>query len=206
MKQLFSAFYGLFLATSISAQSCDLELLNMDWDEQTVTLTLNDNVCSNSSTPPWVPTTDSIYVVQLWFNYDATMCNLSSTTTNFYPPLGLNDTITYSFSNWSDPFNCFDNAFTSYQETCMATVTITGVNNSINLDLDNSNNYIGFNPIWDNCYDVVSVNEMLNVNKEVLGVWDFLGRYVQEDILGLEPNKPYLIRYTDGTTEKIFLR
>ena len=174
MKQLFSAFYGLFLATSISAQSCDLELLNMDWDEQTVTLTLNDNVCSN--------------------------------TTNFYPPLGLNDTITYSFSNWSDPFNCFDNAFTSYQETCMATVTITGVNNSINLDLDNSNNYIGFNPIWDNCYDVVSVNEMLNVNKEVLGVWDFLGRYVQEDILGLEPNKPYLIRYTDGTTEKIFLR
>ena len=120
--------------------------------------------------------------------------------------LGLNDTITYSFSNWSDPFNCFDNAFTSYQETCMATVTITGVNNSINLDLDNSNNYIGFNPIWDNCYDVVSVNEMLNVNKEVLGVWDFLGRYVQEDILGLEPNKPYLIRYTDGTTEKIFLR
>ena len=88
----------------------------------------------------------------------------------------------------------------------MATVTITGVNNSINLDLDNSNNYIGFNPIWDNCYDVVSVNEMLNVNKEVLGVWDFLGRYIQEDMFGLEPNKLYLIRYSDGTTNKIFLR
>ena len=206
MKQFFSAFYGLFLATSISAQSCDLELLNMDWDDQTVTLTLNDNVCSNSSTPPWVPTTDSVYVVQLWFNYDATMCNLSSSTTNFYPPLGLNDTITYSFSDWSDPFNCFDNAFTYYQETCMATVTITGVNNSINLDLDNSNNYIGFNPIWDNCYDVVSVNEMLNVNKKVIGVWDIVGRYVQEGMIGLEPNKLYLIRYSDGTTEKIFLR
>lgn len=53
---------------------------------------------------------------------------------------------------------------------------------------------------------MVSVNEMLNVNKEVVGVWDFIGRYVQEDIFGLEPNKLYLIRYSDGTTDKIFLR
>ena len=206
MRRLLTAFYGLFLTASMSAQSCDIELLNMDWNNQTITLTLNDNICSNSSTPSWVPTSDSVYVAQLWFNYDATMCNLSSNATNFYPPLGLNDTITYSFSDWSDPFNCFDNAFTSYQETCMATVTITGVNNSINLDLDNSNNYIGFNPIWDNCYDVVSVNEMLNVNKKVIGVWDFIGRYVQNDVFGLEPNKLYLIRYSDGTTEKIFLK
>jgi len=203
MKHLLLAFYGLFLATGISAQTCDLELLNMDWDDQTITLTLNDNVCSNSSTPSWVPTPDSVYVVQLYFSYDAMMCNLSSNATNFYPPLGLNDTVTYSFSDWTDPFNCFDNAFISYQETCMATVTATGVNNSINLDPNNSNNYIGFNPIWDNCYDVVNVIELVNINKEAIGVFDLLGRYIQKDINGLEPGELYLIKYNDGTIRKL---
>ena len=47
---------------------------------------------------------------------------------------------------------------------------------------------------------------MLNVSKEVVGVWDFIGRFVQEDVFGLEPNKYYIIRYSDGTAEKIFLR
>ena len=206
MKKFLSAFYGLFLATSISAQQCDLEMLNMDWDDQTITLTLTDNVCSNSSTPSWVPSPDSVYVVQLGFSYGGTTCILGSNSTNFYPPLGLNDTLTYSFSDWTDPFNCFDNAFTYYQETCMATVSVVGPNNSINLDMNNGNNYIGFNPVWDNCYDVVNVTELANVNKEVIGVFDFLGRYVQKEIAGLEPNNLYLIRYNDGSTQKVFLR
>jgi len=206
MKKFLSAFYGLFLATSISAQQCDLEMLNMDWDDQTITLTLTDNVCSNSSTPSWVPSPDSVYVVQLGFSYSGTTCIIGSNSTNFYPPLGLNDTLTYSFSDWTDPFNCFDNAFTYYQETCMATVSVVGPNNSINLDMNNGNNYIGFNPVWDNCYDVVNVTELINVNKEVIGVFDFLGRYVQKEIAGLEPNNLYLIRYNDGSTQKVFLR
>ena len=206
MKKFLSAFYGLFLATGISAQQCDLEMLNMDWDDQTITLTLTDNVCSNSSTPSWVPSPDSVYVVQLGFSYGGTTCIIASNSTNFYPPLGLNDTLTYSFSDWNDPFNCFDNAFTYYQETCMATVSVVGPNNSINLDMNNGNNYIGFNPVWDNCYDVVNVTELINVNKEVIGVFDFLGRYVQKEIAGLEPNNLYLIRYNDGSTQKVFLR
>ncbi len=206
MKKFLSAFYGLFLATGISAQQCDLEMLNMDWDDQTITLTLTDNICSNSSTPSWVPSPDSVYVVQLGFSYGGTTCIIGSNSTNFYPPLGLNDTITYSFSDWTDPFNCFDNAFTYYQETCMATVSVVGPNNSINLDMNNGNNYIGFNPVWDNCYDVVNVTELINVNKEVIGVFDFLGRYVQKEIAGLEPNNLYLIRYNDGSTQKVFLR
>lgn len=206
MKKFLSAFYGLFLATGISAQQCDLEMLNMDWDDQTITLTLTDNICSNSSTPSWVPSPDSVYVVQLGFSYGGTTCIIGSNSTNFYPPLGLNDTLTYSFSDWTDPFNCFDNAFTYYQETCMATVSVVGPNNSINLDMNNGNNYIGFNPVWDNCYDVVNVTELINVNKEVIGIFDFLGRYVQKEIAGLEPNKLYLIRYNDGSTQKVFLR
>ena len=206
MKKFLSAFYGLFLATGISAQQCDLEMLNMDWDDQTITLTLTDNICSNSSTPSWVPSPDSVYVVQLGFSYGGTTCIIGSNSTNFYPPLGLNDTLTYSFSDWTDPFNCFDNAFTYYQETCMATVSVVGPNNSINLDMNNGNNYIGFNPVWDNCYDVVNVTELINVNKEVIGVFDFLGRYVQKEIAGLEPNNLYLIRYNDGSTQKVFLR
>ena len=88
----------------------------------------------------------------------------------------------------------------------MATVSVVGPNNSINLDMNNGNNYIGFNPVWDNCYDVVNVTELINVNKEVIGVFDFLGRYVQKEIAGLEPNNLYLIRYNDGSTQKVFLR
>jgi hypothetical protein len=53
---------------------------------------------------------------------------------------------------------------------------------------------------------VVNVTELINVNKEVIGVFDFLGRYLQKEIAGLEPNNLYLIRYNDGSTQKVFLR
>lgn len=194
---------SLFLPFVVSSQLCDVELLDMDWDDQTITLTLNDNVCSNSSTPDWVPYPDSVYVVQLGLSYGGTTCTIAANSTNFYPPLGLNDTITYSFSNWADPFNCFANAFIYYQETCTATVSVVGPNNSINLDMNNGNNYIGFNPVWDNCYGVVNVTELINVNKEVIGVFDLLGRYIQNDIIGLESGKLYLIKYNDGTIKKL---
>ena len=72
--------------------------------------------------------------------------------------------------------------------------------------MNNGNNYIGFNPVWDNCYDIVNVIEFYKNDKEVIGVWDFLGRYIQKDISGLETNKLYLIEYNDGSTQKIFLR
>lgn len=194
---------SLFLPFVVSSQLCDVELLDMDWDDQTITLTLNDNVCSNSSTPDWVPYPDSVYVVQLGLSYGGTTCTIAANSTNFYPPLGLNDTITYSFSNWADPFNCFANAFIYYQETCTATVSVVGPNNSINLDMNNGNNYIGFNPVWDNCYGVVNVTELINVNNEVIGVFDLLGRYIQNDIIGLESGKLYLIKYNDGTIKKL---
>ncbi len=206
MKKLLTAFYGILLSTCMFAQTCDIELLDMDWDNQTITLTLNDNVCSNTSTPNWVPDSDSVYVIQLYFSFDGYSCGLSSNNSTFSPNLGLNDTITYSFQDWSDPFNCFENAFDYYQETCMSTVSVVGVNNSINLDLNSSNNYIGFHPVWDNCYETVDVTEITNISKRVIGVYDFTGRFVQEDVFGLEPNKHYIIRYSDGTAEKIFLR
>jgi len=42
------------------------------------------------------------------------------------------------------------------------------------------------------------------IEKEVLGVWDWQGRYIQKDIKGLA-NKLYLIRYSDGSYDKVFL-
>jgi len=43
------------------------------------------------------------------------------------------------------------------------------------------------------------------IEKEVLGVWDWQGRYIQKDIKGLPSNKLlYLIRYSDGSYKKIF--
>jgi len=203
MKKFLLAINGLFLAAGIYAQQCDLEMLNMDWDNQAITITLNNNVCSNSSTPTWIPYPDSVYVVQLGLSYDGTTCIIPSNSTNFYPPLGLNDTLTYTFSDWTDPFNCFDSAFDYYQETCIVTISVVGPNNSINLDMNNGNNYIGFNPIWDNCYNSVNVIELVNNDKEVTGVFDFLGRYIQKDIIGLESGKMYLIRYKDGTITKL---
>jgi hypothetical protein len=43
------------------------------------------------------------------------------------------------------------------------------------------------------------------IDKKVIGVWDWQGRYIQEDIEMLPANRLYLIRYSDGTTEKILI-
>ena len=207
MKKLNWLLVSLFLPFVVSSQICDVELLDMDWDDQTITLTLNDNVCSNTSTPFWVPSVDSVYVIQLGFSYGGITCLVPATAfTMFYPPMGLNDTLTYYYGNWNDPFNCINEAFDYYQETCIVTVSAVGANNSINLDTNNGNNYIGFNPVWNNCYDAVNVIEFIKNDKEVAGVWDFLGRYIQKDIIGLETDKLYLIKYNDGSIQKIFLR
>jgi len=42
------------------------------------------------------------------------------------------------------------------------------------------------------------------IEKEVLGVWDWQGRYIQKDIKGLT-SALYLIRYSDGSYDKVFL-
>ena len=42
------------------------------------------------------------------------------------------------------------------------------------------------------------------IEKEVIGVWDWQGRYIQKDIKGLTPAL-YLIRYSDGSYDKVFL-
>ena len=195
MKNLFFTL-AFFLPSFVSfsqVSTCDVELLSMDWDEETITITLNDNNCSNSSTPGWVPSPDSVYVVQLGFSYGVT-CIIPSNTMNFYPALGLNDTITYSYSDWSDPFNCVDAAFEHYQETCEATVSVVGPNNSINLDLVSNNNYIGFNPIWDNCYNTLNIQEYTRNNN--YKIYSIYGNYLfeTENIPWREMNGFYIIR------------
>lgn len=195
MKNLFFTL-AFFLPSFVSfsqISTCDVELLSMDWDEETITITLNDNNCSNSSTPGWVPSPDSVHVVQLGFSYGVT-CIIPSNTMNFYPALGLNDTITYSYSDWSDPFNCVDAAFEHYQETCEATVSVVGPNNSINLDLVSNNNYIGFNPIWDNCYNTLNIQEYTRNNN--YKIYSIYGNYLfeTEDIPWREMNGFYIIR------------
>ena len=195
MKNLFFTL-AFFLPSFVSfsqVSTCDVELLSMDWDEETITITLNDNNCSNSSTPGWVPSPDSVHVVQLGFSYGVT-CIIPSNTMNFYPALGLNDTITYSYSDWSDPFNCVDAAFEHYQETFEATVSVVGPNNSINLDLVSNNNYIGFNPIWDNCYNTLNIQEYTRNNN--YKIYSIYGNYLfeTENIPWREMNGFYIIR------------
>ena len=195
MKNLFFTL-AFFLPSFVSfsqISTCDVELLSMDWDEETITITLNDNNCSNSSTPGWVPSPDSVHVVQLGFSYGVT-CIIPSNTMNFYPALGLNDTITYSYSDWSDPFNCVDAAFEHYQETCEATVSVVGPNNSINLDLVSNNNYIGFNPIWDNCYNTLNIQEYTRNNN--YKIYSIYGNYLfeTENIPWSEMDGFYIIR------------
>ena len=41
--------------------------------------------------------------------------------------------------------------------------------------------------------------------KEVIGIWDWQGRYIQKDIKGLTGDKLYLIRYNDGSYDKVLL-
>ena len=44
-----------------------------------------------------------------------------------------------------------------------------------------------------------------NIEREVIGVWDWQGRYIQKDIKeGLPENKLYLIRYNNGNVKKVF--
>jgi len=40
------------------------------------------------------------------------------------------------------------------------------------------------------------------IQREVIGVWDWQGRYIQKDIKGLPGNTLYLIRYNDGSYNK----
>ena len=40
------------------------------------------------------------------------------------------------------------------------------------------------------------------IQREVIGVWDWQGRYIQKDIEGLPGNTLYLIRYNDGSYNK----
>lgn len=42
------------------------------------------------------------------------------------------------------------------------------------------------------------------IQREVIGVWDWQGRYIQKDIEGLPGNTLYLIRYNDGSYNKVF--
>ena len=79
-----------FLSSS-QISTCDVELLDLNWDNKEITLTLNDNNCE--STPTWIPTNDSVYVVQMWFTYDGWQCSIASNNVNFSPNLGLNDSI-----------------------------------------------------------------------------------------------------------------
>lgn len=208
MKNLFF-FWAFFLwSSTLSSQilTCDLELLDINWDNETITLTLNNNFCSNSSTPFWVPSSDSVYVMQLGFSFEGTTCLIPSTAfTMFYPPLGLNDTITYYFGEWNDPFNCFNSAFISYQETCTVTVSAVGANNSINLDLIGNNDYIAFNPVFDNCYGNVDVGVYTqdipqytqNITHYVYNLYGEL-IFITDDINNLKLNGFFIIKNKNG--------
>ena len=43
------------------------------------------------------------------------------------------------------------------------------------------------------------------IEREVIGVWDWQGRYIQKDMKGLPGDKLYLIRYSDNTYDKVLI-
>jgi hypothetical protein len=43
------------------------------------------------------------------------------------------------------------------------------------------------------------------IEREVIGVWDWHGHYIQKDMKGLPGDKFYLIRYSDNTYDKVLL-
>ena len=43
------------------------------------------------------------------------------------------------------------------------------------------------------------------IEREVIGVWDWQGRFIQKDMKGLPGNKLYLIRYNDNTYDKVLI-
>lgn len=45
-----------------------------------------------------------------------------------------------------------------------------------------------------------------SIDREVIGVWDWQGRYIHRDIKGLPEGKLYLIRYNDGSYAKVLLK
>ncbi|BCV01454.1 MAG: hypothetical protein CM15mV42_1340 [uncultured marine virus] len=188
--------------SSSQISTCDVELLNFNWDQKEITLTLNDNNCI--STPTWVPTNDSVYAIQMFFSFDGYNCNIASNNSNFLPNLGLNDTITYSIAQWSDPFNCVDSAFEHYVETCEAVVGVTGANHTINIDLNGGNNYIGYNPIWDNCYQEVFIEE--ENNNILYTIYDRQGNLILEtyDIPWTEMKGLYIIKQGNVVSKHFF--
>lgn len=48
--------------------------------------------------------------------------------------------------------------------------------------------------------------EESEIQREVIGVWDWQGRYIQKDIKGLPGNTLYLIRYNDSSYDKVLLK
>ena len=154
MKNLFFtlAFLLPVFLSSSQIPNCDLELLDINWDNEEM---------------------------QLGFSFNGVTCLVPASGTLFTPSLGLNDTITYYFGNWNDVFNCFGSAFDYYQENCIVTVTAIGPNNSINLDAVSTNNYIGFNPVWDNCYNAVNITEQ--TQKDKFKVYDYQGNFLFEN-------------------------
>ena len=81
------------------------------------------------------------------------------------------------------------------------------VGNGFQIDRYHSNNLMSVQRIQ---WTFIVNNSTLDIEEEVLekeveGIWDWGGNYISKDIKMLAPANLYLIRYTDGSYEKIFL-
>ena len=81
------------------------------------------------------------------------------------------------------------------------------VGNGFQIDRYHSNDLMSVQRIQWTFY---IVNSTLNIEEEVLekeveGIWDWSGNYIAKNIKLLAPANLYLIRYSDGSYEKVFL-
>ena len=57
-------------------------------------------------------------------------------------------------------------------------MTVLGANNTVSIDANISNNYIAYNPIWDNCYNTLNINEY--TQNSTYNIYDSQGNFIIE--------------------------
>ena len=85
--------------------------------------------------------------------------------------------------------------------------TLGRVGNGFQIDSYHNNYLVSVQRIQ---WTFIVVNSTLDIEEEVLekeveGIWDWSGNYISKDIKLIAPSNLYLIRYSDGSYEKVFL-
>lgn len=193
------------------------------------------NNSSNSNTSEIVISTDYWHVpgeyIQSWNNLTPYMesplwVNMQKDSINVMKPVwgifnchfsspegdSVNFTQTEIYSSYSNgvfvpQVQSPSNMYVDNDSITFVSSTLGAVGNGFQIDRYHSNALMSVQRIQ---WTFIVRNSTLNIEEEVLekeveGIWDWGGNYMPKDIKLLAPNNFYIIRYTDGSYEKVFL-